>query len=275
MTLANAMILVDQTAVPLTLPAIMADFHVQSQTVQWVLNGSLLPLAGLLVFGGRLGDLLGRRRIFLIGSVMFAGASALVVSRRRFPLLLAARVAQGVGGALMLPGSVAIVSAAFPPDKPGSALGTMGGVAAVAGALGPTIGGVLDTAVSWRAVLLVNVPLAVACVILTLRAVPTTRRARAPAHRHLRHGPAVRHAGRARLRAVPDPGRDHHRTGGPAPAGLAVVAGVLFVARERRATNPLLSLSMLRSRATTWARRSAKPWPGWPRWASACCSPCC
>ena len=93
MTLANSMILVDQTAVPLALPAIMQDFGVQSQTVQWVLNGSLLPLAGLLVFGGRLGDLLGRRRIFVIGSVMFAGASALAGLAPSFPLLLIARVA--------------------------------------------------------------------------------------------------------------------------------------------------------------------------------------
>src|SRR5918993_4911590 len=136
MTLANSMILVDQTAVPLALPAIMKDFGVQSQAVQWVLNGSLLPLAGLLVFGGRLGDLLGRRRIFLLGLAVFAGASAIGGMAPNFPLLLLARVAQGAGGALMLPGSVALLSAAFPPEKRGSALGTMGGAAAVAGALG-------------------------------------------------------------------------------------------------------------------------------------------
>jgi MFS family permease len=117
MTLANGMILVDQTAVPLALPAIMQDFKVQSQAVQWVLNGSLLPLAGLLVLGGRLGDLLGRRRVFVVGSIVFAVASALGGSAPSFALLLAARVAQGVGGALMLPGSIALLSAAFRPTS--------------------------------------------------------------------------------------------------------------------------------------------------------------
>lgn len=171
MTLANAMILVDQTAVPITLPAIMNGFHVGSQKVQWVLNGSLLPLAGLLVLGGKLGDLLGRRRVFIVGTVTFAGASALGGLTPFFGTLLAARVLQGAGGALMLPTSVAIISAAFSPQERGRALGTAGGAAAVAGALGPTIGGALTSAVSWRAVLLVNTPLAVLCLLVTLRAV--------------------------------------------------------------------------------------------------------
>jgi MFS family permease len=117
-TLANSMILVDQTAVPLTLPAVVQDFGVQSQAVHWVLNGSLLPLAALLVLGGRLGDLLGRRRIFLLGLAVFAGASAVGGLAPSFPLLLLARVAQGgrrgVDAALMLPGSVALLSAAVP-----------------------------------------------------------------------------------------------------------------------------------------------------------------
>jgi EmrB/QacA subfamily drug resistance transporter len=172
MTLANAMILVDQTAVPLALPSIMKDFGVGSQQVQWVLNGSLLPLAGLLVLGGRLGDMFGRRRIFIIGTVVFAGASALGGLAPVFAVLLACRILQGAGGALMLPNTVAIVSAAFPDKERGRALGLMGGAAAVAGALGPTIGGALTAAVSWRAVLLVNCPLAVLAVAGTLRAVP-------------------------------------------------------------------------------------------------------
>src|SRR6478672_11195149 len=119
MTLANAMILVDQTAVPLILPSVMNTFHIGSGLAQWVLNASLLPLAGLLVLGGRLGDLLGRRRIFLIGSAMFGGASAVAGLAPAFWILLVARVVQGAGGALMLPATVAIVSSAFPPDGRG------------------------------------------------------------------------------------------------------------------------------------------------------------
>jgi MFS family permease len=122
MTLANAMILVDQTAVPLTLPDIAHDLQVSSNLVQWVLTASLLPLAGLLILGGRLGDLLGRRRVFMTGAAIFAGASAVGGLAPSFAILLAARLAQGAGGALMLPATVAIVSAAFPPEKRGRAL---------------------------------------------------------------------------------------------------------------------------------------------------------
>lgn len=133
MTVANGMVLVDQTAVPLTLPAIMQEFGVGSQAVQWVLNASLLSLAGLLVLGGKLGDLLGRRRVFVLGSILFAGASACAGLAPDFWVLVTFRVLQGAGGALMLPTTIAIVSATFAGRDAGSALGTMGGAAAVAG----------------------------------------------------------------------------------------------------------------------------------------------
>src|SRR4051794_41915462 len=100
MTLANAMILVDQTAVPLALPNIMKAFHVGSQDSQWVLNASLLPLAGLLVLGGRLGDLFGRRRVFVLGTVLFAGASAIGGLAPAIPRLRAARAGPAMGRAL-------------------------------------------------------------------------------------------------------------------------------------------------------------------------------
>jgi len=249
MTLANAMILVDQTAVPLALPDIMKDLGVGSAKVQWVLNASLLPLAGLLIFGGRLGDLLGRRRIFLLGSVLFASASAVGGLAPGFDLLLIARACQGVGGALMLPSTVAIISSTFPPEQRGKALGTMGGLAAVAAALGPTIGGLLTSAFSWRAVLLVNVPLAVATVLLTLRhvAADPRREQREP----------IDTAGTALLSIAligivfglsqsqpwgwDDPGVW-------LPLALAVAAAVAFVAHERRSTHPLMDFRLLRHR---------------------------
>jgi EmrB/QacA subfamily drug resistance transporter len=173
MTLANAMILLDQTAVPLALPNIMQDFGVGSQQVQWILNASLPPLAGLLVLGGRLGDMFGRRRIFIIGASVFMGASAVGALAPVFGVLLACRTLQGAGEALILPNTVAIVSAAFPDEERGRALGLMGGVAAVAGALGPTIGGALTAAWSWRAIPLLDFLLAVVTVAGTLRAVPS------------------------------------------------------------------------------------------------------
>jgi EmrB/QacA subfamily drug resistance transporter len=246
MTLANAMILVDQTAVPLALPDIAQDFGVSSTLVQWVLTASLLPLAGLLVLGGRLGDLFGRRRVFLLGAVVFAGASAVGGAAPSFGVLLAARVCQGAGGALMLPATVAILSAAFDPHERGRALGTMGGVAATAGALGPTVGGLLTSGISWRAVLLINLPLLLVTLWATLRAVPAD-------------GP------RATRVSVDLPGAallglvlvglvfglaQTTTEGWTAPDVIvslvvAVLAAALFVRRERRIDDPLLDLRLL------------------------------
>ena len=172
MTVANAMVLVDQTAVPLALPSIMGEFGIDSQLAQWVLSASLLPLAGLLVLGGRLGDLLGRRRVFVVGAAVFAGASALAGLSPTIELLLAFRVLQGAAGALMLPTTIAIVSASFATRDRGRALGTMGGAAAVAGAFGPVLGGGLTAVLGWRSVLLVNVPLALLAVVVARHAIP-------------------------------------------------------------------------------------------------------
>lgn len=246
MTLANAMVLVDQTAVPLALPQIMRDFSVGTTSVQWVLTASLLPLAGLLVFGGKLGDTVGRRRVLLVGTAVFVGASIVGGLAPVFPLLLAARVAQGVGSAMMLPSSVAIVGATFPPAERGRALGTMGGVAAIAGALGPTIGGSLTAAISWRAVLLVNVPLAALCALATLRAVP----ADAPPARRAR----IDLAGTTLLCiALVSFVFGFSQTQGSGvtsldvwlPIAVSVVIGGAFVVHERRTDEPLLNFGLL------------------------------
>jgi EmrB/QacA subfamily drug resistance transporter len=248
MTLANAMILVDQTAVPLALPDIAQDFRVSALLVQWVLTASLLPLAGLLVLGGRLGDLLGRRRVFLVGAVVFAGASALGGAAPDFGVLLVARVCQGAGGALMLPATVAILSAAFDPRERGRALGAMGGIAATAGALGPTIGGLLTSALSWRAVLLVNLPLLVVTLWATLRAVPPDGPRRTRVHVDL---PGAALLGLVLVGLVFGLAQTTSE-GWTAPdvlgsLAVAVVALVLFVRRERRVEDPLLDLGLLRA----------------------------
>jgi EmrB/QacA subfamily drug resistance transporter len=247
MTAANAMILVDQTAVPLALPEIMGAFGVGSEAVQWVLNASLLPLAGLLVLGGRLGDLLGRRRMFLLGAAMFAGASVVAGLAPEYGFLVAARVVQGAGGALMLPGSVAIVSAAYPAGARGRALGTMGGVAAVAGALGPTIGGLLTSSLSWRAVFLVNVPLAVVCILVTLRAVPADPQRGERPHVDLTGSALLCLALVSGVFGLSQTqGAAFTSAGVLVPLAVGVVAAVLFVVRERRARNPLMSFGLLR-----------------------------
>jgi len=247
MTLANAMVLVDQTAVPLALPDILRQFAVSSQQVQWVLNGSLLPLASLLVLGGRLGDLLGRRRVFLIGTTVFAGASALGGLAPTFMILLAFRVLQGAGGALMLPNTVAIVSSAYGRSEEGRALGLMGGAAAVAGALGPTIGGILTAALSWRAVLLVNVPLAVITVIVTRQVVPEDPQRQRGAHVDL---PGAATLGLALFGLVLGLAQSQAwGWGSPLVLGallLSVASAVAFAWIERRSPSPLLSFALLR-----------------------------
>lgn len=247
MTLANAMILVDQTAVPLALPDVMQHFQIGSSLAQWVLNGSLLPLAGLLVLGGRLGDLLGRRRIFLLGAVLFAGASALGGLAPYFWVLLVARVLQGVGGSLMLPATVAIVSAAFSQEERGRALGSMGGAAAIAAALGPTIGGYLTATLTWRAVLLINVPLLVLTLLSTLRSVPVDR--------EVGHGAHIDVSGAVLLcltlvglvfGLAQTPSWGWTSAGVLLPLAVSVLAGVLFVRRELTAKEPLMSFRLLR-----------------------------
>ncbi len=247
MTAANAMVLVDQTAVPLALPSIMSEFGVGSQPVQWVLNASLLPLAGLLVLGGRLADLFGRRRVFVVGSTIFAISSALAGLAPDFEILLTFRVFQGVGGALMLPTTIAIISAAFPGAERGRALGTMGGAAAVAGALGPTVGGALTSTLGWRFVLLVNVPLAVAAVIIAMRAVAPDSRRTDSRSIDLAGTVLLSVALAGLIFAV----AQSQTWGWGSPGVLvpllgSVLAAVLFVWLERRTENPLMDFALLR-----------------------------
>jgi EmrB/QacA subfamily drug resistance transporter len=256
MTLANAMILVDQTAVPLTLPAIVQDFGVRASSAQWVMTASLLPLAGLVVLGGRLGDVFGRRRCFLIGVLLFGVASAVGGLAPDFDVLITARVVQGIGGALMLPVAVAIMSAAVPAGKQGRALGTMAGAAAIAAALGPTIGGVLTSALTWRAVLLVCVPLMAIIYALTARAVPSDALSRARgAARHPQMSD-IDFAGAALLCCtlvsvvVGFSQTQTHSIESPVvwlPIGTALVGAALFVGRERVADAPLVSFRLLRT----------------------------
>jgi EmrB/QacA subfamily drug resistance transporter len=246
MTLANAMVLVDQTAVPLTLPEIMRSYDVGSQKAQWVLNASLVTLAALLVLGGQLGDMLGRRRVFTIGTITFAAASACAAFAPTFGLLILCRAVQGAGGAFMLPTTVALVSATFTGQRRGTALGTMGGIAAVAGAAGPVIGGVLTATLGWPAVFLINLPLGAIAVIIALTAIPPDAD-QVGARR-------VDLAGAASLAAALVAlivGLGQFQNWGLASLRVwgiltvAVVAAVIFVAVERRKSQPLVDLSLL------------------------------
>ena len=157
--LGDAMILLEATVVNVALPTIGRDLGASVAGLQWTLNSYVLTLAALVLVGGSLSDIYGRRRIFILGVVVFVAASALCAAAPTIELLVAARFVQGIGGALLTPGSLAIIDAVFHPDDRTRAIGAWAGLGAVAGAIGPTVGGYLTDAVSWRAVFLINLPL--------------------------------------------------------------------------------------------------------------------
>jgi len=142
---------------------------------QWVVDGYLLTLGALLLLGGALGDRLGRRRVFLTGLVVFTSASLACGLANSAAALIVARLVQGVGGALLVPGSLALIDASIRPPDRGRAIGTWAGLAGIASATGPFVGGYLIDVLSWRWVFFINIPLAVAAVLLILRHAPESR----------------------------------------------------------------------------------------------------
>lgn len=173
--LGSSMVFIDGTVVNIALPAILADFHATVVDAQWVVEAYALFLAALLLTGGSLGDRFGRRRVFSIGVGLFSAASVWCGLAAGIGQLTAARAIQGVGGALLVPGSLAILSASFPESERGRAIGTWSGFTAMTAAVGPVLGGWLVDHFSWRWVFFLNVPLAAAVLALTAWHVPESR----------------------------------------------------------------------------------------------------
>lgn len=173
--LGSSMVFIDGTVVNVALPALQANLHATAVDVQWVVESYALFLAALLLLGGSLGDHFGRRRIYAIGVVLFALSSIWCGLAPSIGQLILARAVQGIGGALLVPGGLAIISASFPEEERGRAIGTWSGSTAMTTALGPVIGGWLIEHVSWRAVFFLNLPLALAVLILVARFVPESR----------------------------------------------------------------------------------------------------
>lgn len=173
--LGSGMAMLDGTIVNVALPRIGAEFSASVTDLQWILNGYLLALASLILIAGSLGDRFGRRRVYVIGVIWFGVASLLCGAAWSVPVLVAARVLQGVGAALLTPGALAILQSSFNREDRSRAIGAWSGLAGVATAVGPLVGGLLVQAWSWRLAFLVNLPVAVLCVFLALRFVPESK----------------------------------------------------------------------------------------------------
>src|SRR5689334_6210484 len=173
--LASSMAFIDGTVVNVALPFLQTNLHATAIGIQWVVEAYALFLSALLLVGGSLGDRYGRRWIFNIGVVVFALASAACGFAANIEQLIAARAVQGVGGALLVPGSLALISSSFNEEERGKAIGTWSGFSAMTTAIGPVLGGWLVEHVSWRAVFFLNVPLAVAVIVISVWHVPESK----------------------------------------------------------------------------------------------------
>jgi EmrB/QacA subfamily drug resistance transporter len=175
MCFALFMIMLDNTVVNVALPSIQRDLGSSLSSLEWTINGYTLAFAVVLATGGRLGDIFGRRHVFLIGVTLFTVSSATAGLAAGPTSLVASRVAQGVGAALMMPATLSIVTNAFPPHERGKAIGTWAGVSALALAIGPVLGGFLTEHVSWRAIFYINLPVGFGAVLASLFAVRESR----------------------------------------------------------------------------------------------------
>jgi EmrB/QacA subfamily drug resistance transporter len=252
--LASGMAFLDATAVNVALPAIGSELGSSLAGLQWTVTGYTLALAALILLGGSLGDRYGRRRVFLVGVVWFAVASLGCGLAPNTGVLVAARVLQGVGGALLTPGSLALVQSSFRPQDRTRAIALWSSLSGVAGLVGPFVGGLLVDAVSWRVVFLINAPVAVLVVAVAVRYVPESRGGEAHRGAFDVAGAVFGAAALGGLSyALIQAGEDPGAPAVPVAAGIGLAAGVAFVVRERRAASPLLPLQVFADRRFTGA----------------------
>ena len=173
--LASSLSFVDASVLNVALPAIRQGFGAGAQEVQWVVNAYLLPLSALLLLGGALGDHFGRKRLLLLGTGLFGSMSLICALAPSLPLLLAARAAQGIGAALLLPNSLALLNAAFSGEKRGRAVGIWAAAGAAAAAVAPLIGGWLVGTIGWPAIFYINLPLALGAILIAWRQMEESR----------------------------------------------------------------------------------------------------
>jgi EmrB/QacA subfamily drug resistance transporter len=244
----SGMAFLDGTVVNVALPDIGKDFGASTSALQWILNGYLLTLASLILLGGSLGDRYGRRRVFVLGVGLFTAASLLCAVAPNVELLIGARLLQGIGGALLTPGSLAILEASFRPTDRARAIGAWSGLGGVATAFGPLLGGYLIGAISWRAIFVINLPIGIFVAWAATRHVPESRDPMAGGRIDIR-GAALAALGLAgtTYALIEAPGK-----GASAAILITGIGGLLalvaFFVNEHRSANPMLPLEIFESR---------------------------
>jgi EmrB/QacA subfamily drug resistance transporter len=250
--LGSGVALIDGTVVNIALPTLGKAMHADFGALQWTVNGYTLTLAAFILVGGSFGDRFGRRKVFVIGIAWFGLASLLCGLAQNITELVLARMLQGIGGALLTPGSLALISASFKQADRGRAIGAWSGLGGIAAAVGPLLGGVL-VPVSWRLVFLINLPLCALVIAVSMRHVPESR--------DVEMDPRIDYAGVALgalglaglTYALVDAG-SHGFSAAVAVTGAIGLAGLgAFIAAERRSQHPMVPLDIFSSRQFTAA----------------------
>ncbi len=242
--LGSGLTLLDSTVVNVALHTIGADLDASLAELQWINNGYLLTMSALILLGGSLGDRYGRRRIFVIGTIGFAVASLLCGIAPNATFMIAARILQGIGAALLTPGSLAMIQGAFEPDSRAKAIGAWSGLGSIAAAVGPFVGGALVDYATWRWIFLINLPLAALTVVIAQRSVPETRDPDAPDRFDVPGAVLAAVALGGITYALIEWGRPL----APWAALVGVVTAVGFLLVERRSREPMMPLGLFADR---------------------------
>lgn len=247
------MAFIDTTVVNVALPVVQRDLHASVADAQWIVDAYLLVLSALILAGGSLGDRLGRVRVFGAGVALFALASLWCGAAGSTMQLIAARALQGAGAALLVPGSLAIIAATFPKEERGRAIGTWSSLTSLAIIAGPLLGGVLVQTISWRAVFLINLPIAAVVLLIVWKRVPPEAGERQGAVDWLGTLLVTLGLGGVVFAFIEAPGRGWSSASVAGAAIGGVLALIAFVFVERRADEPIVPFSLFRSRAFTGA----------------------